>query len=115
MSAIAFTIPIPPSTNALFANVPKVGRVKTRAYRDWINAAGWALKSQRVGSIAGPYAVTIRLPDNIRGDIGNREKAINDLMVAHKITPDDRFCREILITTIPGIENACVSVRSWEG
>lgn len=112
---VTFSVPVPPSVNALFANSAKGGRIKTQAYRDWITEAGWMLKSQRPGSVTGPYAMVIRLPENIRGDIGNREKAISDLMVAHKITPDDRFCREILITVSPGIERACVTVRPWNG
>lgn len=114
-SSVSFAVPVPPSSNNLFANVPKIGRVKSKAYRDWIAEAGWMLKSQRPGSVSGPYAMVIRLPETVRGDIGNREKAISDLMVAHRITPDDRFCREILITVSPGIERACVTVRPWNG
>jgi Holliday junction resolvase RusA-like endonuclease len=114
-AVVAFSIPVPPSVNNLFVNVPKVGRVKSKAYREWITAAGWMLRTQRPGSINGPFAVTIRLPVKVRSDLDNLAKPILDLMVAHKITSDDRRCEDLHITKTEGIENACVSVRPWEG
>jgi Holliday junction resolvase RusA-like endonuclease len=37
------------------------------------------------------------LPASLRGDIDNRVKALNDLLVRHGVVEDDRFCRRLLI------------------
>ena len=113
--AFAFTVPVPPSVNAMFSNAPGKGRVRTPEYRAWIEHAGFLLASQRPGSIKGPYAVTIRLPEKMRGDIDNRANSVIDLMVKHQITSDDSKLHSLLIERTPGIASACVSVRSWEG
>lgn len=111
---VAFSVPVPPSLNMCFSNAPGRGRVKTPVYRAWIEEAGWMLASQRPGKIQGPYQAIIRLPENTRGDIDNRAKAVLDLMVKHKITPDDRHLHKLVVERTPGIASACVSVLSWE-
>lgn len=85
-------IPLPPSVNALYANVAGRGRVKTARYRTWINAAGWDVSAQRPEPVPGHIAVTYRIPwptDKRRRDIGNLEKAISDLLVKHQLIDDD--------------------------
>lgn len=42
--ALDLWLPTPPSLNHLFRNVPKVGRVKTRAYLDWEAEATYAAR-----------------------------------------------------------------------
>ena len=37
MQPVTLVIPMPPSVNGLFRNVPKVGRVRTRTYLRWID------------------------------------------------------------------------------
>lgn len=94
---IRITLPLPPSTNALYRNVAKRGRVKTERYNTWLQAAGWALKEQKPGKVEGPYCLWLYCgkPDNRRRDLANLEKAVSDLLVAHKIVEDDSLCAEL--------------------
>lgn len=91
------TLPMPPSTNALYRNVPKKGRVKTHRYLTWIQAAGWALKEQKPATVEGPYCLWLycERPDKRRRDIGNLEKAVSDLLVSHGVVSDDSECVEL--------------------
>lgn len=95
MTAIRITLPIPPSVNAMYRNVPGRGRVSTAALVNWKAAAGWQLKSQRPNPITGFYRFALYLPQDMRGDIDGRLKAPIDLMVSHSITPDDRFAKSV--------------------
>ncbi len=112
---LAFSVPVPPSLNMCFRNVPGRGRVRTAEYKAWLEEAGYLLASQRPGRVMGPYQAIIRLPEKLNGDIDNRAKAVLDLMVKHKITPDDRHLHKLTIERTPGIASACVSVMTWEG
>ena len=95
---IEVRLPLPPSTNNLYANVPGKGRVKSSRYRSWLNSAGWELQAQKRGVVSGPYRITIRAHRyNKRSDLGNLEKPISDLLVAHGIVPDDRHAGEIIL------------------
>jgi len=87
-------LPLPPSVNALYANVPKRGRVRSARYRTWLNAAGWALAEQRPRKVSGDYVLWLwcERPDGRRRDIGNLEKPISDLLVAHGVVGDDSEC-----------------------
>jgi Holliday junction resolvase RusA-like endonuclease len=82
---------VPPSTNNLFVNVRGKGRVKSERYRTWLQAAGWDLArfnhNQRWNE---PVYLTIAI-GNLRAnaDVSNRVKAIEDLLVVHKIIPGD--------------------------
>jgi len=87
-----FVLPLPPSVNAIFANVPGVGRVKTRAYKAWLKEADgyyWMQKS-KIRPIEGPCNVRFLVPLKMRGDISNRIKAAEDYLVSRKITGDDK-------------------------
>lgn len=94
---INISLPIPPSANALFRNVPGKGRVRTERYRTWAAAAGWEIKEQRPGAIAGHYVLTLtcQRPDKRRRDIGNLVKSVEDLLVTHGLVTDDSLCAEI--------------------
>lgn len=96
---IEVAIPLPPSTNALYANYRR-GRHRTAPYNKWIRVAGWELVAQRPRPIPGRYIMTIHLP-RIRGDPANRIKAIEDLFVTHGLIQDDssRYCAGL--TVIP--------------
>jgi hypothetical protein len=83
------TLPLPPTTNNLFKGVGR-GRAKTQGYKDWIEAAGWALARERIAPVLGAYAFLLALPRGMPGDCSNRIKAPEDLLVKHKLTPDDR-------------------------
>ena len=83
-------LPFPPSLNGLFAN-RKGGRRKTAKYEMWIADATKMLLRQKFKQHTGHIAVNIFLtkPDNRRRDLDNQNKAICDLLVAHKIIRDD--------------------------
>jgi Holliday junction resolvase RusA-like endonuclease len=95
--SFAVAIPVPPSVNALYANV-RHGRIKTRRYARWIEAAGWELLLQHPTAVHGRYHLTMTLP-RIRGDPDNRVKPISDLLVAHGLIEDDsvKFCAGIVV------------------
>ena len=84
------TLPLPPSDNKLFANAKK-GRIKTPEYRAWQIEAGYALNRANLPLFDHWYSLTIHLPLNMRGDAGNRNKSIPDLLQAHGIIVDDKF------------------------
>lgn len=87
---ITLALPKPPSVNALFANASGRGRIKTKEYRAWIEAAGWELLSQKPVKITGPVALDYVFEDSGRGDLANYEKATTDLLVTHGIIEDDK-------------------------
>jgi hypothetical protein len=81
---------VPPSTNGLYANIPKRGRVKTERYRTWLQAAGWDMKRYHNHHWDEPVYLTIvigKLRSN--ADVSNRVKAVEDLLVAHQVIPGD--------------------------
>jgi Holliday junction resolvase RusA-like endonuclease len=86
---IRIKLPIPPSLNQAYSNLPGKGRIASHALKNWKLAAGWALQALRPGSVTGPYRFTIYLPAQMPGDVSNRIKCAEDLLVAHCITPDD--------------------------
>lgn len=49
---VTFTMPAPPSTNALFKDTVK-GRAPTGQYLDWKMQAATAIRMQNVGKVAG--------------------------------------------------------------
>lgn len=96
-------LPVPPSVNALYANRRRgkgYGRIKTSGYRRWQEDAGkWMLTQWRdikSQTVTGPCVVTIRLP-KIRGDVSNRIKALEDFLVSHYLTSDDKHNRKVSI------------------
>lgn len=89
---LTLVFPMPPSTNRLFANVARKGRVRSRVYSDWSTEAGWALKAQPRHSFPGDVELLFRIgPRDRRSDCTNRIKAAEDLLVEHGIVADDRF------------------------
>ena len=94
-------LPIPPSVNVLTKNVRGKGRVKTKRYMEWIRAAGWDLQAQGRGrNFNNPVVVSIALSEKSRMDLDNCAKAAIDLLVEHRVIPDDRkaFVRDIRLT-----------------
>lgn len=102
LSPVIFTIPTPPSVNALFKNVPKRGRVKTDEYRNFIRMAVTAIRRQAVPRLEGRVIAIFgveRMSD--RADIDNRLKAMLDAIVEAKVIEDDRFVTAIAISWLP--------------
>lgn len=110
---ICFTVALPPTANNLFFSVPGRGRVKSTAYRKWIEEASWvaklAIKAKR---ITGPYALSVQIgkPDNRKRDIGNLEKPISDLLVSIGAVSDDSDCQRIEIEWSANVDGAFVRV-----
>jgi Holliday junction resolvase RusA-like endonuclease len=107
------TLPLPPSTNNLFANGKHGGRFKTDAYKQWLNDAGWELKTQRPQRVAGWVDITILLPEAMRGDADNRIKPVLDLLVKQDLIDDDCKVYDLRVTRDPRCVTTCmVEVRA---
>src|SRR5215510_1967314 len=94
---IILTLPAPPTTNNLFINARRKGRVMSPHYRAWRHEAGWDVKGQRPGRIAGEWEIDIALPAGLTGDLDNYAKPVCDLLVELGIVDDDKFCRRLSI------------------
>jgi Holliday junction resolvase RusA-like endonuclease len=97
-----FTLPPPPSVNALFRNVTGVGRVKSTVYRDWAAVAMQEMQAQRSGQSTpkAPVAVTISMPDSKgRRDLDNSAKAVLDTLVVMGVlaSDNDKTVRKITL------------------
>ena len=106
----------PPSTNALFRNVPKVGRVRTKEYDRWRGVAGWELQAQRPKKFTAPVEVIVELnpPTKHALDLDNRNKALLDLLVTHQVIPDDstKYVRSVTAKLVATGGPCTVIVRS---
>lgn len=106
---IDITLPLPPSTNGLFANAAKGRRISKR-YADWREEAGWTLKQQRPPAILGRFDLSLLVPQAMRGDISNRIKATEDLLVTHRLIEDDRHATSVKICRSPDVEPGTIRV-----
>jgi Holliday junction resolvase RusA-like endonuclease len=99
---VAFTMPTPPSANALFKNVKGIGRVKTAIYDDFVRRGVTAIRGQRVPSIVGCVVLVIGV-ERMSGtaDIDNRLKAMLDTIVEAGVLTDDRFVTAIAASWLP--------------
>lgn len=100
---------LPPSVNNLFFNVPRRGRVKTPAYRAWLDLAGQELRLlQRAPHHSGDVAVEIAAQElRHRGrDLDNLCKPILDALVTFRVIDDDRHVRrlEVAWAEVKGVE-----------
>ena len=108
----------PPSANNLFASAGK-RRIKTREYKAWIDASGWALKLEGGSKIPGrAFArceIAIRVPINASRDLGNYEKPICDLLVSMGVIATDRMTclRKIVLEPADHIRLCEVTITPW--
>jgi Holliday junction resolvase RusA-like endonuclease len=108
-------LPRPPSVNQLYRNVPNVGRVKTAAYKSWIQAAGWILKAMhRKPRIEGKYWLLVEVGPT-RADIDNLFKAMNDLLQSHEIVTNDNKAEDLRIKRSDDVpkDQIRVTVAPW--
>jgi len=102
-------LPVPPSTNALYRNVGGKGRVKTQAYRDWINGAGAVLnveaRKAKWKRLGGPAYVMLTIPrENKRRDLDNFVKPTLDLLSKCLVWNDDRQLETLVVRFVePGL------------
>lgn len=113
-----FTLPMPPSVNGLWANSRNGGRFRTQKYDSWIYEAGAEIMRQRPAKVAGPVVLSYEVEEpkgKRKFDLGNREKALTDLLVSHRIIEaDDNTCvREIKLKWSPDVEGVRVNVASF--
>lgn len=107
---IRLSLPMPPSVNGLFANKRTGGRVKTQAYKSWLQLAGTCVKDSHRLNL-GPYSISIALKRSTvssLSDLTNREKAVSDLLVAHGVVKDDRYCQMLSMHWDEGIDGDCI-------
>lgn len=103
MSVILAKLPVPPSVNELFANRRSGGgRVKTPAYKAWLEEAGYHLKIAwgnlgRPEIEKQPMRLTIEAGIGRHRDLSNCCKAVEDLLVAALPVPDDRWNDHIIM------------------
>jgi len=115
---IQLDLPVPPSTNKLYRNVPSVGRVKTKDYKSWEKVGGLSIISQGRPSIDGKYSISIRVhPDATKADIGNLEKPISDLLQMMGVIKNDRDCQKMVIfwsRNLPDMVDCRVLLSAWK-
>ncbi len=92
-------LPRPLSTNAIWTPVRRAGAgatmVKSKAYLAWLSECGLRLNVQRPGHVSGKYALHVYVSRDWRGDLSNAIKSVEDLLVAHGVTDDDKHCVSI--------------------
>lgn len=115
ISELRLTLPVPPSTNALFANRKSgigKGRIKTKAYRAWIVQADRYYLAQKrdIVPMRGACDLTIYIPSRSRADSSNLVKAAEDYLVSRELTGDDRHNRTVTVTPDPQLTDHCVVV-----
>jgi crossover junction endodeoxyribonuclease RusA len=114
-SELVIALPKPPTSNNLFINGARSGRVKSAQYRAWIKEAGWRLAEQRPPLMAGKVAILIEVEEPKtarRQDVANREKAVTDLLVSHRVIQgdDQRFVRELTMRWAP-VDGVRITVK----
>ena len=97
-SSVVLTLPLPPSSNHLFAG--KSHRYRSPEYEAWRTDAGWELNLQWPPQIIGRVSILIEVaePKTKRAqDITNRIKALEDLLVSHGVIQgdDQRYVRRV--------------------
>lgn len=106
-------IPLPPSVNMAWVNVPGKGRVRSPEYRRWHKLAFDELTLQKPARIAGKFCAVINLGRiKRRADVDNRTKPILDLL-AGVVTDDDAMCERVSTgwsDTVPA-ERVTVEIR----
>lgn len=97
-----FTMPTPPSTNALYRNARGKGRVKTAKYHDFVTMGVTAIRGQQVQPIPGHVLMVIGVERmSASADIDNRLKAMLDTIVKAGIIKDDSLVTAIAIAWLP--------------
>lgn len=104
LSASIFTLTVsaPPSANACFSNVPGKGRIRTRAYSEWLSAGVGAINAEKyaMGGVSMPdcsvvVAIQVDRPRADR-DIDNCIKPIVDLLVKGRVIKDDNLVSAVI-------------------
>lgn len=113
---VALDLPRPISNNDLWRPNGRGGIRCTDVYKAWKEEAGYCINAMRLGAVKGPYALTLRVSEKWRGDLGNAEKAVSDLLQEHQIIENDRLCQRLLVerASVPGLSVLVASTSSSE-
>ena len=100
-TTICIDMPMPPTTNNLFITAGK-RRPRSAEYDAWFKEAGYRMNVQRPPLMAGKVTLLIEVEEPKtarRQDVANREKAVVDLLVKHRVIQgdDQRFVRQITL------------------
>lgn len=107
-------LPVPPSVNAMYRNVAGVGRVKTTDYKNWIKHAGTLVNVARpVPFGKAKVQLGICIPEKTKGDISNRIKATEDLLVLMRVMDDDSQVWKLVVERTDDTE-MIVSLMPYE-
>jgi Holliday junction resolvase RusA-like endonuclease len=91
---VTLSLPLPPSVNHAWQNVPGKGRVRSPEYRRWHKLAFDELCLQKPGKIVGEFCAVINCGKiNRRADIDNRIKPLLDLIKGTVIEDDSKCAR----------------------
>jgi Holliday junction resolvase RusA-like endonuclease len=105
---------LPPSANRLWRK-GKNHIYKSDEYHGWMQTCGWHIAITRPQKITGPYALTVLLsrPDKRKRDLDNFAfKAVNDLLVKHRVVEEDSLCDELFARWVTdGSEGMTVRIR----
>lgn len=108
--SVYLNLPIPPSVNAAFRNVPGKGRALTREAKAWKDAAAWEIASQHPESISGPVILVMgfeRTRGLASGDADNRVKLVQDSIVSAGVIDDDRHVVGAAFSWLPAATGRC--------
>lgn len=115
MTECSISLPWPPTVNSSHKTFN--GKRLAERTRKWRDEAGWMLKQQRPHKFKGEVEIVIYLrpPDRRRRDGDNIEKALNDLLKAHRVIKDDSLdiigdSRRVRVDDINAPE-CCVVIR----
>lgn len=78
----------PISVNAIWRSV-RGRNIKSKAYREWVEAAGAELEAQQPYCVPGSYGVRIALCKGCRLDADNAAKPFIDLIRNHNVVDGD--------------------------
>ncbi len=83
--SVTYRLPLPPSTNNLFATV-RGRRVKSKEYKAWLQEAGRAVDQQGMYHVLAPVRVHLRIKGGAgfsrARDLDNALKPVLDLLVS---------------------------------
>jgi Holliday junction resolvase RusA-like endonuclease len=101
MTELRLSLPIPPSVNAAYYNIPGGGRGKSKILKAWLREAGWTARTQMPalhnGSVifTGFVAVDVQMARPVQRDLDNCAKALLDLLTAMHVWGDDKQVHDL--------------------